>query len=153
MGSVKPDWLAQLAPAHAPPPSGFWPPAPGWWVAAILLAMLIAVIVYWRRRPETRLRRIALRELGALESAVLDDIELAHQLEHLLRRYAVARFGRDVVAHLAGERWIAFIVAHGGHAWAEGAGASLLRIAYGGTAASDRANWLAGARAFIRRGR
>ena len=153
MGNVNPDWLARLAPIHAPPPSGFWPPAPGWWGLVILLAMLIAAFVYWQHRPETRLRRIALRELGVLEAAVSDDVDLAHQLEHLLRRYAVARFGRDAVANLAGERWIAFIVAHGGQAFVGDAGASLLCIAYGGTAACDRANWLAGARAFIRGGR
>ena len=37
MGSVTPDWLAQLAPAHAPPPAGWWPLAPGWWVLLMLL--------------------------------------------------------------------------------------------------------------------
>lgn len=147
---MKPDWLSQLAPAHAPPPPGIWPPAPGWWVLAILISMLIAALVYRQRRPDVRLRRIALLELRVLETSALDDIQLAHRLEHLLRRYAVARFGRDVVASLAGERWISFIVAHGGVAWEGETGANLLRIAYGGTALADRANWLAGAYAFIR---
>ncbi|HUW50590.1 MAG TPA: DUF4381 domain-containing protein [Sulfuricella sp.] len=149
MGSVKPDWLAQLAPAHAPPAPSWWPLAPGWWGMAIILAMVIAAVTYWQRRPDNRLRRVALKELKNLETRVIDDITLARGLEHLLRRYAVARFGRDAVASLSGDCWIAFIVAHGGAAWADDTGASLLRAAYGGTAKPDRARWLAGARAFI----
>jgi hypothetical protein len=110
----------------------------------------LAAVIFWQRRPESRLRRIALRELSVLEKSALDDMLLAHRLEHLLRRYAVARFGRDAVANLAGERWVGFVVAHGGAAWKGEAGANLLCIAYGGTAVADRARWLDGARAFIR---
>jgi len=152
MGSVTPDWLSQLAPAHAPPPPGWWPLAPGWWMLAILLVLVAVALVYWQRRPAVRLRRIALRELKDLEATAGDDIVLARELEHLLRRFAVARFGRDMVAQLSGERWIAFIVAHGGAAWSGSAGASLLRAAYGGGAVnSERTRWLNGARAFLKR--
>lgn len=150
MGGVKPGWLSQLAPPHAPPPPGWWPPAPGWWVLAIALFIAVAALVHWNRRPAVRLRRIALRELKGLEQAGLADRELAQQLEHLLRRYAVARFGRDAVAGLSGERWIAFVVAHGAGEWDGGSGAGLLRAAWGGMADADRARWLAGARAFLK---
>lgn len=150
MGSVKADWLTQLAPAHAPPPPGWWPLAPGWWGLAMLLALTIAAAMYWHFRPSVRLRRVALRELKSLETTLSDDIALARALEHLSRRYAVARFGREAVAALSGERWIAFVVAHGGTAWAGDSGTSLLRAAYGGTVQADRANWLAGARAFLK---
>ena len=150
MGSVAPDWLTQLAPAHAPPPPGWWPLAPGWWVLLILLGAVAAVIIYWQRHPLVRLRRIALRELANLQTTISDDMTLARELEHLLRRYAVARFGRDTVACLSGERWIAFVVEHGGVAWSGDSGASLLRAAYGGAANADRPAWLSGAHAFIR---
>lgn len=150
MGGMKPDWLSQLAPPHAPPPPGWWPPAPGWWALAILLAIIVAAALYWRRRPAVRLRRIALRELHNLEAADIDDSEFARSLEHLLRRFALARFGRDAVAELSGERWIAFIVAHGAAEWDGAAGAGLLRAAYGGKADADRARWLSGARAFLK---
>lgn len=150
MGSVTPDWLAQLAPPHAPPPPGWWPLAPGWWGMLALLAVAVAMFIYWQRRPATRLRRLALRELKDLQATVGDDNALARELENLLRRYAIARFGRDLVASLSGERWIAFVVEHGGAAWSGGSGAGLLRAAYGGTATADRAAWLAGAHAFIR---
>ena len=48
MGTVdaaQPDWLAQLAPAHMPPPVGWWPPAPGWWMLAVILMIVIGVLV------------------------------------------------------------------------------------------------------------
>lgn len=151
MGSVTPDWLAQLSPPHAPPPPGWWPLAPGWWGLLALLVVAVAAFIYWQRHPAARLRRLALRELKNLQTTVSDDIALARALENLLRRYAIARFGRDRVASLSGERWIAFVVEHGGAAWSGDSGASLLRAAYGGTAKADRAGWLAGAHAFIRR--
>ncbi len=150
MGGVAPDWLAQLAPPHAPPPPGWWPLAAGWWMLLILVVVIGALIIYWQTRPSVRLRRLALRELKNLQANADDDIALARDLEHLLRRYAVASFGRDTVANLSGERWIAFVVAHGGTAWSGATGGNLLRIAYGGVAESDRAAWLSGAQAFIR---
>lgn len=150
MGGVKPDWLAQLAPAHAPPPPGWWPLAPGWWGVAILMILALAGIAYWRSRPSVRRRRLALRELARLEATAGDDQALAQRLEHLLRRYAVAQFGRDAVAALSGERWIAFVVGHGGGAWAGSVGSDFLRAAYGGGVNTGRACWLDGARAFLK---
>lgn len=150
MGSVTPDWLAQLAPSHAPPPAGWWPLAPGWWVLLTLLALIISLFIYWQTRPQVRLRRIALRELENLQTTITDDSNLARELEHLLRRYAVARYGRDTVASLSGERWIAFVIEHGGTAWGGNIGSALLCIAYGGEATAERTAWLAGAHAFIR---
>jgi hypothetical protein len=147
---MKPDWLAQLAPAHAPPPPGWWPPAPGWWGLALLLLLGVAAFVYWRNRPPRRLRRVALGQLTQLEQAKHDDIQLARALEDLLRRYTVARFGREAVARLAGRTWIDFVVAHGGTRFAGQSGVAFLRAAYGGGGKPDRTQWLAGARAFIK---
>lgn len=151
MGGVKPDWLAQLAPEHAPPPPGWWPLAPGWWILLVLSALVIAYLIFRLRNPNLRLQHAALDQLRILETSPIDDVVLARELEHLLRRYAVARFGRDRVAGLSGERWIAFIIEHGGNAWTADAGTSLLRAAYGGDASVDRTVILAGARAFLKR--
>jgi hypothetical protein len=147
---MKPDWLAQLAPAHAPPPPGWWPPAPGWWGLALLLLLGIAALLYWLNRSPLRLRRTALRQLARLEQGGHDDAQLARQLQDLVRRYALARFGHATVAGLAGMAWIDFVVAHGGTEWADDSGANLLRAAYGGEATSERARWLAGARGFLK---
>jgi len=147
---MKPDWLSQLAPAHAPPPPSWWPPAPGWWGLALLALASSAALLYWWTRPQQRLRRAALRQLAQLEQAGLDDAQLALGLQDLLRRYAVARFGRAAVASLAGTAWIEFVAAHGG--WRAADGETLLRSAYGGASAGERAQWLTGARGFIKGG-
>jgi hypothetical protein len=147
---MKPDWLAQLAPAHAPPPPGLWPLAPGWWGIAILLVIGIAVLAYWQSRPVVRIRHAALRELNRLEKAAIDDSDLARRLESLLRRFAVSRFGRAEVAKLTGENWIAFVAQHGGAELGGDTGAGLLRAAWGGTANVDRERWIKGARAFMK---
>jgi hypothetical protein len=147
---VKPDWLAQLSPSHAPPPAGWWPLAPGWWVLALLTLVALVVAWLWWRSPRLRLRRAALRELAQLEKTAPNDGELARGLEHLVRRYAVARFGRDAVAGLSGARWLAFVAAHGGSDWSGDAGSALLQAAYGGRFQSERGRWLAGARAFFK---
>jgi len=151
MGVVKPDWLTQLAPAHAPPPASWWPLATGWWVLLILSAIIIGALIYRQRHPASCLRRIALHQLKNMETMISDDVTLARELEHLLRRFAIARFGRDQVANLSGERWLTFIVEHGGEAWDGDVGKNLLRAAYGGSLTySDRTNWLTGARTFIK---
>lgn len=153
MGPLKADWLAQLAPPHAPPPPGWWPLAPGWWGLALVLAIAVAAIVYWQTRRPARLRRVALRELQKLEATPGDDRALAQSLQRLLRRVAVARFGRDAVAGLSGDRWIAFVVDHGGREWSGAAGSHLLRAAFGGPVEGDRRLWLGGARGFLKEGR
>lgn len=153
MGGMNSDLLAQLAPAHAPAAPGLWPLAPGWWGLALLLLAAAAALVLWLRHPARRLRLAALRELGQLEQGGADDAALARGLEHLLRRYAVARFGREPVARLSGEPWIAFVAAHGGAALSGEPGRDLLHAAYGGqggASASSRTVWLSGARGFLR---
>jgi membrane protein implicated in regulation of membrane protease activity len=143
--------MAQLAPAHAPPPVSWWPLAPGWWA---LLALLIAAAVgicMWHRSQPRRLRRSGLRELAKLEATTVGDAALARALENLVRRYAVVRYGRETVARLSGSRWLAFAVAHGATQWEGDTGAALLQAAYGGTPLkTERARWVAGARAFLK---
>lgn len=145
------DWLKQLAPAHALSSPGWWPPAPGWWLlAAILIIAVVGGAIVWLRPPQRR-RRSALRELQRLEDNAADDVTLARGLENLLRRYALATFGRDAVARLSGEPWLAFVAAHGGDALAGKSGHALLRAAYGGHHTDGvRAQWLAAARGFLR---
>jgi len=149
MGGMNADWLSQLAPAHAPPPLGWWPLAPGWWGLALLLGLIAAGLVYRARRPPVRLRRTALRELKRLEGNTNDDARLAGELEHLMRRYAVAAYGRETVAHLSGSAWLDFVVAHGGKDLAGDAGQALLRAAYGSPVPADRTRWLKGVRGFL----
>ncbi|ADE11083.1 DUF4381 domain-containing protein [Sideroxydans lithotrophicus] len=144
------EFLKQLAPPHAPPPPGWWPLAPGWWALAALVLMIAAAAIYWYRRKPNRLRRAALRELRQLQMHAHDDAHLASALQDLLRRYAIAAYGREQVAHLSGNDWLDFLIAHGGNTLAGEAGESLLRAAYGSRMLNDRAPWLQGARDFLR---
>ncbi len=150
MGSVKSDWLAQLALSHAPAAAGWWPLAPGWWALAVLMFVLMLGLTLWQLRPLARLRRSALRELEYLDASASSDAALASALEHLVRRFAVQRYGREAVAHLSGAPWITFVIEHGGKDWAGNTGAALLHAAYGGTFQSERGRWLSGARAFFK---
>jgi hypothetical protein len=150
MGGMNRDWLAQLAPAHAPPPPSWWPPAPGWWGLALVSALLAAALIHLIRRRVPQPRRIALRELDRLDKEAHDDLQLARELEHLMRRYALAVYGRDAVAGLSGDGWLAFIAGHGGADLSGETGRNLLRVAYGSPAPADRAGWLKGARDFMR---
>ena len=164
--------LEQLAPDHAPPPLGWWPLAPGWWGLMVLLLALamVALVVAWlrkrRQQPSVkRWQRAALRELAQLQAvsspANNDDAHIARGVQQLLRRYAIARYGRETVAPLSGDAWIAFVVRHGGNDWAGDSGRALLRSAYGGAAtahggygahtpSADCERWLTGARAFVK---
>jgi hypothetical protein len=148
---AQPEWLAQLAPAHAPPPVGWWPLAPGWWGLVLLLIVAVLGLWLWYRSPSNILRRNGLRELMRMDGDTFGDAELARALEHLVRRYAVACYGREIVAGLSGTRWLAFAVAHGATQWEGATGEALLQAAYGGTPQQPhRARWVAGARAFIK---
>ena len=153
MGGVNQDLLAQLAPAHAPAAAPWWPLAPGWWAVAVLL--LLALAGWWflrhrRRQPQRRVRNMALLELDRIAQAKSDDATFARDLEQLLRRYAVTRFGRATIAQLNGDDWLAFIAARGATALAAPAGTQFLHLAFGGRGQADRTAWLNAARAFLK---
>jgi hypothetical protein len=156
------DWLAQLAPEHAPSPPGWWPPAPGWWIlAALLIVLLIAGLVWWRH-PRLRLRRAALAELRRIGGADLDLGSCARDIQSLLRRCALAVYGADLAAKLSGSAWLQFLASRGAAGINGASGRALLAASYGGPtpapgaagAAGDapdpRAAWLREAENFVR---
>lgn len=147
-------WLGQLAPAHAPPAPGWWPPAPGWWGAAALLVLVALALrqsVRWWRQPRRRYRRAALRELERIRASGLEGTAAAWAIESLLRRYAVALYGKARVAKLTGPAWLEFASAAGARGLAGEAGRSLLAAAFGQRASADCEGWFAAAAEFIRR--
>jgi hypothetical protein len=150
------DWLQQLAPDRVPTAVSWWPPAPGWWVATLLAITLGAALIgatKWWRAPHRRYRRAALRELRLIRSSGAAGTAAARAIENLLRRYAVALYGRDQVARLSGSRWLEFASAAGGARLSGETGRTLLAAAFGEHSKADAAPWLAAAGEFIRAAR
>lgn len=145
------DWLTQLAPAHAPAAVGWWPPAPGWWVLAVLGIALMIVAVRMLRDPRRALRRAAMRQLQVIRASDADGAAVARATQNLIRRYALAVFGRERVARLTGEAWLNFVMNAGGDALAGAPGRSMLAAAFGNSTSDDRDAWIAGAEGFIKR--
>ena len=151
---MNPDWLTQLAPAHAPAAPGWWPPAPGWWVLGLILVALVVLAVRTLRDPQRALRKSALRQLQIIKASDADGAAVARATQNLIRRYALAVFGQAAVARLTGDAWLQFVVDGGGAALAGAPGRSMLAAAFGNVGAADeRAQWTAGAEGFIKRAR
>jgi Domain of unknown function (DUF4381) len=148
---MSPDWLAELAPAHAPPRVSWWPPAAGWWALTACLLVLLALLARWLCSQGRALRHKALTELQLIRRSDADGPAVARAIQSLMRRYAVAMFGREHVAKLTGAAWLEFIVSEGGTALAGGPGRSLLIAAFGNHSMDDREHWLSAAESFIRR--
>jgi hypothetical protein len=149
------DWRAELAPAQAPAAPGWWPPAPGWWALALLLVLLLAVGLRVWRDPVRVRRRAALRELARIRARDEGPVSTARALENLLRRYALAQFGRERVAGLGGRRWLEFAHTVSGGRLATEVAESLLASAFGEVVPDDphaaRTAWLEAAEVFLRR--
>lgn len=98
---------------HLPPAHG-WPPAPGWWLLAISLVLATIGIAWWiRRTARTRLVRMAMCEIDALEAAFAHDGDirkLADGASRLMHR--VALLVAPGTAAQTGERWHAFVQMH-----------------------------------------
>ncbi|GAB3347734.1 DUF4381 domain-containing protein [Lysobacter tyrosinilyticus] len=95
--------LRDIHPGTAP---AWWPPAPGWWgVAAVLAAALVAYL-WWRKRKQLRLQRMAElfdRSVPEMEPPVGQ----VAAMSELLRRCARQR---DPQAdRFQGDAWLAFL--------------------------------------------
>ena len=95
--------LENLRDIVVPEPPPLWPPAPGVWVILIIvLAVLLALTLWWRRaRARNAYRRAG---LGLLKTArTVRDVNI------ILKRVALAAFPRPRVASLYGDDWVAFL--------------------------------------------
>lgn len=116
-GSADP--LAGLRDWHPPDPVPWWPPAPGWWLlAAVGVGLLALALSRWgARRRRTAAARAALARLADLRAGLGsggDARRFAAAVSALLRRVALARYPRELVAGLSGEPWLRFLDATGG---------------------------------------
>ena len=120
-------------------PAPWWPPAPGWWLIAA--ALILSAYLWPRlstiiaRRPPRRPRwqRDAQRRLHSLRRRARnqDAKETAGELSELIRRIAMAKYGRVSCAGLAGQAWLGWLEERdpAGFAWRE-QGRVLLDLPY-----------------------
>lgn len=106
--------LRQMRDVHGPDAIGWWPPALGWWLlAAALLAMLgLALFSWWWRRQRARDWRVDARyRLRGLARSLgnNDPRTVVSELSSLLRRVAMARYGRAECAGLSGQQWLEWL--------------------------------------------
>lgn len=108
-----PDTGLQLRDIHLPDSPSFWPPAPGWWIVfALLVMVLLWAVVVWRRRiarKRQQQRLMALFDQLPLPARKGDTPAYLTELSSLLRRLAVAKYGRRRVAPLKGSEWLEFL--------------------------------------------
>jgi hypothetical protein len=92
----------------------WWPPGPGWWLTALLAIALVAFLVWFvREMLRPRWQRDANRQLRRLQMRLnLQDARTsASELSELLRRIAMARYGREKCAGLSGKEWLEWLTA------------------------------------------
>lgn len=104
--------IEQLRDIHGLDPISWWPPAPTMWLVALLAILLLAVMILWLRQlylyPPGSWRGEARRALRQLRARQFHQTakENASELSELLRRTAMARFGRKRQASLSGDEWL-----------------------------------------------
>ena len=112
------DPLAALHPLRDPAAIGWWPLAPGWWLLIALAVVAGAIACYYllKRYRTNAYRRMALRQLQDIQSALHDDVEGEREIHRavadtnaLLKSVALRIFPRHDIAALSGEAWLAFL--------------------------------------------
>ena len=126
--------LSSLRDIHLPDPSGWWPPAPGWWLVACLLIAASLLLITWIRRVRARTqpRRLFRSRLEQIIANQTPDAEKAREISALLKSFLIARFGREKIARLQGEDWVAFLdtTTAGGNEFSLGPGSALASAQY-----------------------
>ena len=108
------DPLANLRDIHLPLPIEQWPPAPGWWVLVFfgMAAVLAALYWLWSHWKANTYRRDGVRQLDEIMLTYESHGDVTRYLEEfqvLLKRVALTRYDRQLVASLSGEEWVAFL--------------------------------------------
>jgi hypothetical protein len=108
------DLLDNLKDIHLPSAVSWWPLAVGWWVvlALFLIMMAVGVYLYLRSQRKTKQERIieqSMQLFNALQQQSLPPKALIIELSELLRRTAISLYGRETIAHLAGDDWLQFL--------------------------------------------
>jgi len=105
--------LSGLRDLHIMSRPDIWPLAYGWWILFALFAFLVFAFFagryFWRKRPVV----YAVRAAQNLAKESANDLAYIKGLSQLLKRVAIAAFGRTAVAQLSGTKWQEFLLQQG----------------------------------------
>tara|TARA_B100000446_G_scaffold78174_1_gene74113 strand:+ start:9491 stop:10018 length:528 start_codon:yes stop_codon:yes gene_type:complete len=107
---MAPDSLANLRDIHLPSDVSAVP-AFGWWLLAALMLVVIigAARIFWKRHQARRYRRQAQQILKQIEAAEKTPREQLQQLTELLKRIALHAYPLLSIASLNGREWTDFL--------------------------------------------
>lgn len=114
MNTPDPASLQNLHDIISPQAVAWLPLAPGWYALGLTLFLLgswfsVHKYLLWKRN---RYRREALVELAAIQKQAADGSvyqQILPQLSELVKRTAIAAYGRNLVASLTGDEWLGFL--------------------------------------------
>lgn len=89
-------------------PSAF-PPAWGWWLVAFFVLMAILILLFVAVKYFSSPKYQALQILKQMKKNELTLQETGVQLSRLLKRVAMVRFDKEMVASLSSEEWSLFL--------------------------------------------
>jgi len=106
--------LQNLHDIVVPTPPSWFPPAPGWYALGFTVLILLGFLLlrWYRHYQRNRYRRLALYELDQLQKQWRENQPPARwlpQLPVLIKRTALAAYGRQQVAALSGQQWLDFL--------------------------------------------
>ena len=100
--------LSGLKDIRLPIEPSFWPLAKGWYLLFISIVILsILIFIFWKIYQNKPLP-YALRELKKIKNE--NSNQSLKELSQLLKRVAMAKFGRDAIAPLHEDEWQEFIL-------------------------------------------
>ena len=126
--------LSSLRDIHLPDAVGWWPPAPGWWLVACLTIAAGLLLVRWFRGLRVRQlpRRLFRSQLNRILESDRPDGEKVGEISALLKSLLMDRFGREKIARLQGQDWVAFLdkTTRSGSEFSQGPGSVLADAQY-----------------------
>lgn len=99
--------LSELKDIHVPVEPDMWPLAWGWWVLFWSAFILAGLFVYWMYRYMNHPKRYALHELRRISH--LNGKFFLKEINALLRRAVIFKYGSAVGASLYGDAWTTFL--------------------------------------------
>ena len=104
--------LSQLKDIQLPDPVGWWPLAFSWWVLIFSVIVIFFSIIWFLldRHKRTAYRREAEHKLQAInDNPQLDTQQQIVQINGLLKQVAITVYGRQKIAGLNEQAWLAFL--------------------------------------------